>query len=57
MPAHTNKNEIGQGLFFGSNQVLSKNWVTKFHGNESQAKKSIGLHFIIFCVATRGCTL
>ena len=54
LPTQTNEN--GLGLLKHSNQVLDKNWVTKFHGNATRAKKFIGLYFIIFCVAMRGST-
>ena len=53
-PNTTQTNEIWLGFKIHSNQVLNKNWVTKFHGNESRAKKSLGLFFIIFETVTRG---
>ena len=55
LPTQTNEN--GLGLLKHSNQVLNKNWVTKFHGNATRAKKLIGLYFIIFWVGTRSSTL
>jgi len=42
------------GFVIGSDQVLNKNWVTYFHGNEGRLGKSIGFENIIFCSVGSG---